>query len=492
MGATRSDGSAGSSFHDRGGTVSFRDPGGCVVALDRRILRVVNQDALAVLRSFLASSSARRLVADGLVVRSEFLDETEVAGLLENAQLKGAYESRGGCAVVEHERVAFPSFPYEWPPEMLHEAARLTLEICERTLTDGYCLKDASPYNVLFRGPSAVFVDVLSFERREAGDSTWLPYAQYVRNFLLPLLVHRRLGVGMGEVFATRRDGLEPEEVYAMLGRVRRLSPRALSLVSLPTWLGSRDAAEEPARYRPPKTTDPEKARFVLTSLLGHLKRHLGKLEPRDLRRSAWSEYATKNSYTPEQAAAKEAFVAAALSEFRPERVLDVGCNTGRFSALAARSGASVVSIDYDPVVVGRVWRDARAEGLDILPLAVNLARPSPGTGWRNRECPSFLDRARGRFDAVLMLAVLHHILVTERIPLPEVVDLAAELTTGMLVVEFVAPEDPMFRRISRGRDDLHRDLTLERFEEAFLSRFSIVRSERLGDAHRWLYLFRK
>ena len=141
---------------------------------------------------------------------------------------------------------------------------------------------------------------------------------------------------------------------------------------------------------------------------------------------------------------------------------------------------------------MGVTWRRARDERLDILPLVVDLSRPSPGVGWRNRESPGFLARARGAFDAVLMLAVLHHLLVTERVPLDEVVDLAVDLTTNVLVIEFVGPGDPMFRRLARGRDSLYSDLTTERFEAAFRPRFDIVRSQRLEDASRWLYVLRR
>jgi SAM-dependent methyltransferase len=180
------------------------------------------------------------------------------------------------------------------------------------------------------------------------------------------------------------------------------------------------------------------------------------------------------------------------MGAFRPRRVLDVGCNNGFFSSIAARAGAGVVAIDSDPVVVGNTWRQARAESLDILPLVVNLTRPTPAVGWRNSECPSFLDRARGAFDAVMMLAVLHHILVTERIPLAEVVDLAAELTTDLLVIEFIAPQDSMFKRLTRGRDHLYADLSVAGFEGAFRERFDILRVAHVDDTFRWLYLLRK
>lgn len=177
---------------------------------------------------------------------------------------------------------------------------------------------------------------------------------------------------------------------------------------------------------------------------------------------------------------------------FRPKRVIDVGANTGHFSFLAAQAGASVVSIDYDPVCVGAIWQQAAQKGLDILPLVVDLSRPTPAVGWRNRECPSFLERARGAFDGALMLAVIHHLLVSERIPLSEILRLAADLVTRFAVIEFVGPEDSMFRRLTRGRDALHADLDKEVFERACAPYFEIVRLLHTPDTHRWLYLLRK
>ena len=90
------------------------------------------------------------------------------------------------------------------------------------------------------------------------------------------------------------------------------------------------------------------------------------------------------------------------------------------------------------------------------------------------------------------MLAVVHHMLVRERIPLEDIIDLAAEMTTDILIVEFVAPEDSMFRRLSRGRDHLFADLTSQVFEVTCGRKFQIVRSQHLESTSRWLYLLRK
>jgi hypothetical protein len=90
------------------------------------------------------------------------------------------------------------------------------------------------------------------------------------------------------------------------------------------------------------------------------------------------------------------------------------------------------------------------------------------------------------------MLAVVHHMLVTERVPLLEILDLAAELTNRWLIIEFIGPQDSMFRRLTRGRDELHRDLGPEVFEAACRAHFEIVRAQHAEGTHRWLYLLRK
>ena len=472
---------------------SFRDPSGRLLLLDDRALRVVKQEALADLKAFLDSRTFAHFAAREAIVATRFLEDEEIGAVVGMEEVRECAPDPGELTFVEHERVWFPSFPYEWPPQMLYGAASLTLDLMESLVDEGLGLKDATPYNVLFRGPRPVFVDLLSFEKRAAGDPIWTACAQFERTFLLPLLVNKEFKIGLDQLLTTRRDGLEPEDVYPLCGFWQRLTPTVLTKVTLPTWLGRRHDAGDASLYKSRALDNPEKARFVLESLLKRLRRALARLKPESGKQSTWSDYLdTNNNYTPAHFRAKEEFVRQTVEELRPARVLDVGCNTGHFSALAARSGARVVAIDYDPVVAGETWKRAREEGLDIQALAVNLTRPTPALGWRNQEFPSFLERARGKFDAVLMLAVIHHMLVTERIPLAEILDQAAELTHDILIIEFVAPDDSMFRRLTRGRDHLHKDLTPETFEAECRRHFRIVRSQHLDDTSRWLYLLRK
>lgn len=471
---------------------SFRDPTGSCCIIDGHFLRLLTAEGASALQGFLQTPVARAFSARRELVATRSLGEPELNGLRGSPKLPAAFRNGHLAAVVEHDRIPFPSYPYEWPAEMLWEAGRLTLELARASLGDGYGLKDATPYNVLFRGCQPVFVDLLSFEARAPGDPVWLAYAQFVRTFLLPLLANQCWGLRLADIFTSRRDGLEPEELHAMRKGLQRLNPRILSLVSMPTWLKSKAHSTGGELYKSQILKNSEKARFILDSQLRRLQAALNGLQSRPRQDSTWSDYMATHSYSQDAFDAKEKFVHQLLAEFKPARVLDVGANTGHFGVLAARSGAEVLAIDLDPVCVGAIWRQVRKENLNILPLVIDLARPSPALGWRNAECASFLDRATGAFEGVLMLAVLHHLLVSERIPLQEIIRLASELTTSLLVVEFVGPQDEMLRQLARGRDQLHAGLNEAAFEAACAPLFETVRSLALPGTHRRIYALKK
>lgn len=468
---------------------SFRDPGGVCFALEGKIYRAVTPENARLCDQFLESAPGCRLLEANQLVGTRKLTASQTEQLAQNPDAAKLLESFPAGTVYEHERVWFSSYPHEWAPEMLHAAGELTLQLAIESAEAGFGLKDATPYNVLLSDARPIFVDLLSFERREAGDPLWKPYGQFLRTFVLPLLANREWGLQLPDVFLSRRDGLQPEEVYRMCGRWQRLLPPCLGLVSLPVWLSKK--GEKTSLYQPRMLADAEKARYIQQSLLRRLQRILSGVRPRG-RPSNWSGYMQSNSYSNENFAVKEAFVREFLAEAKPENTLDVGANTGHFSRLAAESGSRVIAIDSDVACVGDIWRQASEQSQPILPLVVDFARPSPALGWRNGECASFLERAEGQFDAVLMLAVLHHLLVTERIPLSAVLEQAASLTKDWLLIEYVGPEDEMFRKIVRGRENLFTGVNPQFFEKAVGKHFQIVRSRALSGSDRRLYVLRK
>lgn len=469
-------------------SISFRDPAGKVFNYQGEFFRAINKIGEEDFSFALDSSCLKNFTKTNNLVKVFELSSLEKETILNNTE---NISQKDVSILVKHEKIPFRSYPYEWTPEMLHEAAFLTLEFSQNLLTEGMGIKDATPYNILFRGTTPVFIDWLSFEKRDELDPIWLSQSQFIRTFCLPLMANKYFGLDLSWIFRVNRDGIEPEKLYQMCSFRQKFSSPFLSLVTIPKLLSSK-SQKDSSIYQKKTFDDAEKAKFVLNQQFSSLKKLLNKIKPVKEKKSEWSEYVgDKQHFTNAYLQQKNDFVKNTLGEINPEWVLDVGCNTGYFSRIAAQF-ASVVSIDQDAAVVSKVWQMAKEENLDILPLVVDFSRPSPAIGWRNEECPSFLERAKDQFDVIMMLAVIHHLLVSERIPLEKIISLVAELSKNYVIIEFVPPDDPMFRQIARGRDHLFEGLNDEVFREVCSKHFRILRYEKLADSNRQLYLLQK
>ena len=472
--------------------LSFRDPDGVCTRVGDRIIRFVYQSAAVRVREFLASDFTRQLLAEKVLPTTYNLGTDELTELLAHPRFAKLAKSFEGGLALEHELIEFPSYPSEWCPEMLFAAGELTLALQLRALASGLTLKDATPLNILFRGAKPVFVDFLSFSPRSPGSVSWSAYAQFVRTFLFPLMLSKWQAAPIAEHFLANGDGLSSTEVYHRLNLLDRIRLPALQFVTLPMWLGRTKTAETAKLSDGERQDDPERALYIACALVRGLSRALHQVKPRPPSVSAWTDYMDTFSYRDETFAAKELFVREALQELSPRTVLDIGCNTGYFSCLAAEMGASVVAIDNDTSVVSKLWIRVQAQKRSVLPLVIDFSRPGPGLGWRNSESIGFLDRARGNFDAALLLAVVHHLSVSQGIPLEELFGVCAEIVTQGVIVEFVPPEDPMFAKISRNKEHLIPRLQRSEFEAAFSHWFSIVRRLQLPTNSRWLYFLRR
>jgi SAM-dependent methyltransferase len=449
---------------------TFRDPAGSLRIDGEDVLRTVHPRYAAEALRFLQSDLAHRWTDEGHLVASEVLSAEEDQPLL-----------------LQHPRVFFPSYPWEWTPSQWVAAGELTLELCSQLLREGWILKDATPLNILFEGSRPVFVDLLSIERRDPRSPLWLAYGQFARTFLLPMAAYKYLGWPLAATLH-RRDGYEPADLYPYLSSAERWSAPLRSLITLPFLFETRKrGAGAPSRLQ----QEPEIAAAVLERNVRNFGRTLRALKPKR-RDSRWSEYhAAADHYSEEERRRKQEFVDRALQWLRPESVLDIGANTGQYSRIAAGAGARVVAWDTDVASSDRNWREARDGGLPILPLVADVARPTPAVGWCNTESLNLLERARQRFDCVMMLGILHHLLLADQIPLDDVAALLSSLTRRWSIVEWVPRTDVRYIDLCRGRDELYAHLDEDLFVMQFTRHFHIITREELSNG-RVLFLFEK
>jgi SAM-dependent methyltransferase len=220
----------------------------------------------------------------------------------------------------------------------------------------------------------------------------------------------------------------------------------------------------------------------------GALRRIVTRLQPRR-ERSEWSDYTRTRGYDAADLAAKRALVKRALVASAAKRVWDLGCNTGELSLLAAETADHVVAMDGDELAIDRLYEKLAAEGNSkILPLVVRLDDPSPALGWRNRERRTIADR--GAPDLVLALALAHHLVITNNIPVASLLAWLAGLG-DFLVVEFVSKQDPMVEKLLLNKIDNYDDWERAAFETELEARFDVLERLALESGTRFLYFAR-
>jgi ribosomal protein L11 methylase PrmA len=224
--------------------------------------------------------------------------------------------------------------------------------------------------------------------------------------------------------------------------------------------------------------------------MLRGLRSWIARLEPGGPKRTVWSDYAGETSYAPAEAEAKRAFVAGFVSRVRPGTVWDLGCNTGDYSAAALEAGARrVVGFDFDRAAAGRAFERARRESLDFLPLVLDAANPTPSQGWAEAERPGL--HARADADALLALALVHHLAIGRNVPLPRVAGWLVDLAPAG-VVEFVPKSDPMVGELLRLREDIFDGYDEPQFLSALGERAEILETARVSASGRLLVSFRR
>ena len=448
---------------------SFRDPSGFVFFKEGVCYRQINLVYKENYDLLLESGLYAKLTSEGLLLFHEKVDAPP--------------KSSKGYLTIRPKSIPFISYPYEWCFTQFKNAALTTLTILKEALSYNMILKDASAYNIQFFQGKPVLIDTLSFEKYQEG-KPWVGYKQFCENFLGPLALMNYKDIRLAQLLREYIEGIPLDLVSSLLPKKTYFNFYLATHIHLHARFQKKHA-EKTSATATNKTISKKSLLGLVDSLESAIKKML--LKPT---KSEWVDYYIKCAHVPKTVEKKTALVTEYLDYLKPCSVWDLGANDGVFSRIANDKNILTISIDGDPNCVENNYLQAlERKEKNILPLCIDLNNPSPGIGWDNEERKSLWKR--GPADTILALALIHHLAISNNVPLTKIALLFRNICYS-LIIEFVPKSDSMTQKLLASRQDVFPDYNQKAFEEEFSQFFDIIRSEKIGDSERTLYLMKK
>jgi len=449
---------------------SFRDPSGFVYKSESCLLRQINHSYRDDYEKLMNSGLYAELVNKALVIPHE-----EKA--VQDDSSTEAYK------IIKPQLVEFISYPYEWCFSQLKDAAKATLRIQKIALKHGMSLKDASAFNIQFVKGKPTLIDTLSFEDYKEG-MPWVAYRQFCQHFLAPLALMAKRDVRLSHLFRVYIDGVPLDLASKLLPFITRFQPGLMFHIHL----HSKFQADYGNNEMGSGTKKPGMifSKEALSRLILGLEGLVQKMEwaPKG---TEWGDYYASTNYSSSGFEHKRDIIEGWLDKMKTSSVWDMGANMGHFSRIASERGISTISFDIDPAAIEKNYRQVKSVGeKHLLPLMLDLTNPSPNLGWANEERQSISER--GRPGCVFALALIHHLAISNNLPLLNVAAYFRGIT-DRLIIEFVPKSDSQVKRLLASRQDVFPQYTKEGFESAFSVYYKIEEQQAIRETERTLYL---
>jgi hypothetical protein len=446
---------------------SFKDPSGFVFQVNGTYYRQVNT-------SF--AEGYEMLMQSGL-----YYALTEKEFLITHKEIEENLNiSPDSYKTLLPHQLFFISYAYEWSFGQLQDAALLTLKILKTAVDHGMVLKDAAPSNIQFENGKPLFIDTLSFEKYDAS-KPWVAYRQFCECFLFPLYLQHYLKIDVQKIITAYPDGI-PVEVTA------KLLP-AKSRFNLGIWLHVhlQNSVKRDNNVENKQASFDKKKMF---NLVTHLENIIRGFSADTKGKSTWDNYYDETILSQDYLSEKQKIFTAFIDEIKYSTALDAGANNGFFSKLMAKENARVIAIDLDANCINELYSVIRNNNItNILPLCIDLTNPSAATGFMNKERRSFIDRTKTFL--VSALALVHHLVLSKNIPLPDVAFFMAALCKETLIIEFVPIDDPKAQELVKNKSR-HHVYDEANFEHYFKEEFNIQKKVVIPGTKRILYLMKK
>lgn len=330
--------------------------------------------------------------------------------------------------ILQHEKINNLSYAWEWSFTMMKDAALMCVDVMEVLLKHGFCSKDGHHFNIMFKDNKPVWVDITSFMKNENTNSAW----------------------SILEFFQKIYQPLELMTLYPKIAR-QRFKDNSLDWIehffkNLVCKFGLKSKKYFPnviRRYynltqRQSLETDFEKQRAGLEMYRQKIKKLNLNID------TQWCNYhnnwLNKDGQIILSGRTRFLKILNIINSLPIKSVVEFAANQGMFSAMMATNNniEKIVAVDYDENAVDVMYKLLSENRLPsncvkkIFPMLVNFSEISeePVVG------KSLSSRIKA--DAVIALAMTHHLLLSQRLNIDKMFHKFSNFTNRFIFVEFM------------------------------------------------------
>lgn len=452
--------------------LSFRDPAGTLVEQTGLLYRFIQPKFKKSILEFIQSEFYKKNTENLKIVPSAIIDKPK--------EFLEVYKDH---LCLQHKKIEFVSYPWEWSFEQLKTAALLTLDLQIDALQNNLTLKDATSLNIVFDGNKAIFVDVLSFEPYIEG-KPWIAYGQFCRYFLFPLMINAYRGIDFSKFIFTQLGELSVNETMKILGYKNILKKGVFFHVFLQNLLQNNLSNSATQTKKTPNIPK----QFILNNIHS-LKKIVSNLKyPYNKNNLLWENYAQENSYNNTEQNEKVNYIELVLSSNLNSSsiLIDFGANSGFYSRIASKHAKKVLSVELDSSALNSAFVKSKE---NICHFLCDVTKPTPSMGFNLKERKSFPQRVKG--DFFLALAIIHHLRISAGIPMEKILECLFQYAP-MGIIEWVDPTDSMVKQMLLNRENVFYDYSWENFQKLVEKNYNFIEIQNLSKQTRKLCLIER
>ena len=395
------------------------DPVAKLFFYKNRVLRAIQPEFTSHVNNIIHSSLLTELIS------SNYFPKTWISDI----------EIDGYTLILEHEMIIHWNYPYEWSFEMLKDVALFILDINKIANRYGYELQDPHPYNVIFNMNQPQYIDFGSFVTKK--QSKWSGYNLYLNYVYTPLYfwscgyptIAKNIFL-MADIFPEKEYFRFRYAFFALFGN-RFFSHMykvyySIKIVVLSSDAKLKEKIQSPFLYF---------IAFLIKKIFNNqfsIKKLINEIKIFKYKSgtSMWSNYQADIDIQNNERFMKISAYINQLSD--AHSLLELASNHGKFASYIYDNShiKKIIATDYDNTAVDIMYLNNKSKQ-GFLPLLFDMIR----TNGRIEDQPIC---NRIKCDIVIALAVTHHLILTQDIPIDYIFNTLKNLSHKYVIVEFM------------------------------------------------------